>query len=506
MHSCCMKLSRAFCLQRKREILGEASASSRELDKTLYQMEDNRTGLADLAGSSSPAPMQPMLSEDYAFALDSPPDLLPPSLSISDWNPSALGFSLIASPISAAHPPNPLAQDASAGVDNSNGSDSLVEATPPMAQDSTSQPFPTSPFVGRTWQPGGSQKGRRPVQSPAASIVASMHGQHALQHAPGPAPRVKGEWHSPAGTPAHPITCAWQRQPPHAGSPSRRHHPVHRSHPHRTSSPEGFDPFATADAGKRMTNLVKGGLAQEVRRMDTPSPPLGLSLQQQPTARTLLQAPDWYPLLPGSSSSSREALVPAPEAGGWNPLAPEEGATGRRFPRSTCTPPNGHGSRVISRGITADATAAHEEMMGLPLVCSRRTQFTSAPIVRQAPAILQPKPNNPHRGASSGHSGGANRHLSPNPPARVHETQYHSAGSLIMRTPTPMGMWLQDTSGGVLRGGVGNRESNAQDPTDPPGEQYLAPTAFTLQESSSLSWGTVEAIAAGYVLAMDGDA
>lgn len=468
-----------------------------------------------------------MLPCDDAFGLDSLPDPLPPSLSIPDWNPSALGLSsMLASPTSAAHPPSshllpsptaaaepgsPLAQDASPAVHSSDGSNPLAAANPPMAQDLTSPLPPTSPFVGMNPQAGGSPKGRRPLPSPAPRDPASMHWQRALQHAPRPAPRVKGERDSPAAALAHPITSLQQRQTPPAGAPSRRHHP---SHAHRTSTLEGFNPFATADADERMR---RGPAGHEPRRMDAPSPPLRLSLQQ-PTGRTLLQAQsgsplqaqdgsplqvqDGYPLLQGSSRG--KPLKPAPEAEGWNPLTPEGGAQGRRFPRPARTPPTGHGSRVMSGCITAAAAAAHEELMGLPLVCGPRTRSISAPIVRQGPAILRSKLNNPHRGSSSGRPSGESRHTSPNPSAPFREPPYQSAGS--RRTPPPMSMWLQDSPGGLLRGGVGaGGDSSGQDLTNPLGELDLSPTDFPLRESSSLSWGTVEAIAAGYVPALDGD-
>lgn len=69
-----------------------------------------------------------------------------------------------------------------------------------------------------------------------------------------------------------------------------------------------------------------------------------------------------------------------------------------------------------------------------------------------------------------------------------------------------MSMWLQDSPGGLLRSGVGaGGDSSGQDLTNPLGELDLSPTDFPLRESSSLSWGTVEAIAAGYVPALDGD-
>ncbi|KAK9855746.1 hypothetical protein WJX84_006346 [Apatococcus fuscideae] len=168
------------------------------------------------------------------------------------------------------------------------------------------------------------------------------------------------------------------------------------------------------------------------------------------------------PPLPSLAVSGRDPSAARPSQ------TPDMGL-GRRMLHHSTTPPTGYGSRVVSGGMTSAAMASHEELMGLPLVGGPRTRSISAPIVRQGPAILRSKLS-PHRGPGS------------------------------VRTPTPVGMWLPEAPGGVLRSGDPTRH----DPTHPLGDLDLSPTAFPLRESSSISWGTIEAIAAGYVPALDG--
>ena len=484
-----MPAQRLCPLQRKREVWEGPPASSLELHKTLDHLENNDMGIADLAGSLSSPTLQPTLLDDL-FGLDSLPDFLSPSMPMSDGETAALNLSaLLPSPTSEAHHPlSPHGQATSPAVHSSACSNPpTVAAIPALSQQPTSPNPPGFPF--ETGQPRdvSSPQG---VKRPEHADSASMHWRHALQQAQRPTGGIRVHAGRAGGYPiAPPQHC------PVAPS-SRRSQSSHPAHPHRTSTLEGFNPFATADA-----EIVESELPRNLGcrapsgcypsatlppRADAPSPPLRLSLQP-PTCRTLQQRLDGYPL-PGSM----EVLHPPPQTGRM--LRAPEGGPSKRLPQSAATAPNGFGSRVVSGCMTSAAMATHEELLGLPLVCGPRTRSISAPIVRQGPAILRSRLK-PHRGATGG-NGVQSGHPPSSPPA-FREPRHHSAGPV--RT-TPVGMCLPEAQRGLLRSG----DPTEQDPTNSLGELDLSSGPGPLRESSSLSWGTVEAIAAGYVPALDG--
>ncbi|KAK9825824.1 hypothetical protein WJX74_011014 [Apatococcus lobatus] len=472
--------------KRKREVWEGPPASKLELHKTLDHLENNEIGIADMAGSLSSASLQPTLLDD-PFALESLPDPPLPSLAVSGRDPSVLNFAtLLPSPTLEAHPLSPPAQDASPAVHSSNCSNPPAAAATPSMSQQPASPFAPSPTLN-TGEAGDVSDEQR-LQASEPRDPASVHWRQALQQASRPT-RVKLD-QGGAGVP--PITTPQLCHLSQAGSSSQKRQSNHCSQPHRTSTLEGFNPYATADAESWFPHEQHRRVPSELTsptpplRADAPSPPLRLSLQQLP--RTLQHVQDGIPL-----SGSMEALNPPPQAA--RPSQTPDMGLGRRMLHHSTTPPTGYGSRVVSGGMTSAAMASHEELMGLPLVGGPRTRSISAPIVRQGPAILRSKLS-PHRGPGrgSGHASGR-----PNcSPRGFQEPRRHSAGSV--RTPTPVGMWLPEAPGGVLRSGDPTRH----DPTHPLGDLDLSPTAFPLRESSSISWGTIEAIAAGYVPALDG--
>ncbi len=264
---------------------------------------------------------------------------------------------------------------------------------------------------------------------------------------------------------------------------------------------EGFDPYM---GSMKQSGLASGPSSNRITsptaplRADAPSPPLRLSLQQ-PTHRP---PRDEHPL-PAFLMDMGMTQVGRNVRGG----APPSGSYLTRPPRTTATPP-GCGSRVMSGCMTSAAMAAHGDAMAYPLTAGQRTRSISAPIVRQGPAILRSRDPHKAKGAAFPKGDGfpgVPRHLGPEagkfPPsgagAGVPASPQGAVFQEGLRRSEPMGgMWLPEATSGL--------------PGPPPAPHYHAMNDLDLSagefpaREGSLSWGTVEAIAAGYVPGLDG--
>ena len=276
---------------------------------------------------------------------------------------------------------------------------------------------------------------------------------------------------------------------------------------------EGFNPYMTSgsgDHGNGPSFGASGGVTSSTppSHADAPSPPLRLSLQQHTSRNSQNEA-----ILPGSLRSLSPSQV------GRNLKYGDTMRYGDTMKygdsRSASRTPPGYGSRVVSGCMTSAAMAAHEDLMAFPLISGQRTRSISAPIVRQGPAILRSKTPHKLRGAS-----GLSCHVSSHEGSRYMPTaasgfptqagsKYPSYGMGSSTNASPpafqeqrrcsessAGRWMPDSTSRLP----------GQEPNQPYGsmsELDLPSPSFPTREGS-LSWGTVEAIAAGYVPGLDG--
>ncbi|KAK9866377.1 hypothetical protein WJX84_002808 [Apatococcus fuscideae] len=417
--------------KRQRTIWAGPPASALELHKTLDHLENNRMAFADVAGD---APQAATLSDhlDDLFGLKGPSALIANAAASADpAGPLDLAGSDLPPSIQLT---SPYAGDQLTGTDASPGMNGSSYGNPSTLQE-------TGPTYRSSWP------------------LPAVHGA-GEQGATGGDGR--GPWHH--GPPIHSeLTTKWSQTCTKIDDLELPH-------------PTDFDPFG---------DILDGGFLEPLPSAPAvpptaPSPPLRLHLQQL-SDRQPQRGLEGYLRL-----SSPQAPSPLPlEVGArMGSGISRHHDIGRRPPRNAATPP-GFGSRVVSGCMTSAAMAAHEELMGLPLVSGPRTRSIASPIVRQGPAILRSRPK----------STGPACLASPNTQhIMFQEPRRHSSASMGASD-----MWLaQATTRQGLQEELQHRGSH------PLSGLELEADPFSPRHSS-LSWGTVEAIAAGYVPGLEGE-
>ena len=454
-------------------------ASTLELHKTLDHLENNQIGVGDAAGDASLAAQSSMLlpfnPEDLADLPSPRAGLLSPTASTLPW------MDLL--PDSPTGPSFPIPIETLPAINSSHCSN-------PSGVDDPVHKFPSP--IGLREVAGRSFQDALITEQPSCTLP-----EWSRADAPGKIPMGQ----MGTGSNSAPSHAQW------VSEQARKFRNEAQADRLRVNPLEGFNPYASStscanwDQQNGVSPNVSTGMTSSAApfRADAPSPPLRLSLQQQSTGSLQAKSP-----LPGafrtlSPSHAGRGLkyeyAPRP----YGNASRSYGDAFRRPPRTAGTPP-GCGSRVISGCMTSAAMAAHEDLVGAPLLAGQRTRSISAPIVRQGPAILRSKTPHKRMASAGGLGESSSRFL------QAGERKFPTGAVGGAAPSSPMGFqeprrcseptWMPPATSGLSGQDMSQQYQSLN-------ELELSTSDFPCREGS-LSWGTVEAIAAGYVPGIDG--